>query len=59
MNSPLSIEEEIIPCAQCGTGVTTYWAPNGLISNFNYILVADWIFHGSCWEGKMWDFPND
>lgn len=50
---------EVYPCAGCGTGVETYWTTKGMISNRNYVLVASWVFHGSCWDGLICEHPPE
>lgn len=47
------IEEEVYSCARCGTGVLTRWSEKGMLSDSNIVLVADWVFHGSCWDGLV------
>lgn len=52
-------EEAVYPCAQCRTGVVTRWTERGMLSDPNVTLVADWVFHGSCWDGLIRENPPD
>lgn len=51
------IETEVYPCARCGTGVETRWTKDGMLSDFHVVLVADSVFHGSCWDGLLRENP--
>lgn len=53
------MEEETYPCAFCGTGVVTRWTERGMVSDPNTELVADWVFHRSCWDGMVRENPTD
>ncbi len=52
-----AIEEEVYPCALCRTGVVTRWTERGMLSDPNITLVADWVFHSSCWDGMVRENP--
>jgi hypothetical protein len=54
-----AVEIECYPCHRCGTGVETRWACNGggMLSDPNSTLVADWVFHSSCWDGLLRESP--
>ena len=49
----METEIEIINCAGCGKPVITYWAKNGGMCPGDYTLVADWVYHNSCWDKAM------
>ena len=50
------IETEEIPCAECGEKISVYF-DNGVVSRPEYVLVADWIFHTTCWNKKLDENP--
>jgi hypothetical protein len=39
-------------CPYCQTSVTYFWAAGnqGVLSDSTYVLVADWVYHGACWD---------
>ncbi len=51
-----NIKIEFYPCAKCGTAVETHWSDRGMLRGDN-VLVADWVFHPSCWEGMLRENP--
>jgi hypothetical protein len=51
------IEEKVYPCCMCRTGVVTRWTERGMLSDHNIVLVADWVFHGSCWDALVRENP--
>lgn len=52
------IEIEYYPCARCGTAVKTRWTERGMLSDYNEnVLVADWVYHPSCWEAQLIQYP--
>lgn len=56
IESAAAVEIEFYPCAQCGTAVETRWTKNGMLRDDN-VLVADWVFHPSCWDMKLRENP--
>ena len=53
----MQIEEATYPCTFCRTGVVTRWSERGMLSDPGVVLVADWVFHGSCWDGMVRENP--
>ena len=54
------IEVAYYPCAQCGTAVKTRWTERGMLSDHNEnVLVADWVFHPSCWDLLVRENPTE
>lgn len=49
-------EELDCVCPRCGTTVTIKWY-KGVISDPKYILVADWVYHSSCWDKFLEENP--
>jgi hypothetical protein len=45
-------------CACCGTAVETQWAADGggMLRGDN-VLVANWVFHPSCWDMMVRENP--
>jgi len=49
---------EFYPCRGCGTAVETQWTENGMLSEpTKNVLVADWVFHPSCWDLMVRENP--
>jgi enhancing lycopene biosynthesis protein 2 len=48
-------------CPGCGEEIDDIvYADDGkIISNPNYTLVADWIFHSKCWDEMVERYPTD
>jgi predicted nucleic acid-binding Zn-ribbon protein len=40
-------------CPGCGVPVVSYWETNGCVSNPDYDLIADTIWHAKCWAAVM------
>lgn len=54
----MKIKTEFYPCAFCGTAVKTCWTERGMQSDpTENVLVADWVFHPSCWDGMIRENP--
>jgi hypothetical protein len=49
----MTVETETSKCPYCGEPVTSYWTPEGCLSNPEYTLVADFIFHTKCWDEQV------
>lgn len=51
-------EREMIPCASCRELIATFWAPGGGgILRGSYVLIADTVWHESCWDkqtAELW-----
>jgi len=43
-------------CPYCQFPVTYYW-DNGVVSNKDYVLIADWIYHTECWDKLVEENP--
>jgi len=55
---PDEIETAFYPCAACGTAVKTRWTKDGMLGDpTENVLVADWVFHPSCWDGMIRENP--
>lgn len=54
----LEIEEQTDRCPYCGNPVISLWVKGGgCLSSPDYVLVADWIFHSSCWDRQVEEHP--
>lgn len=52
------IEELASKCPYCDEVVISKWIKGGgMLSNPNNVLVADWIYHGSCWDKLIEEHP--
>lgn len=53
------IEVRAFPCAGCGVAVDTLWLSRGrgMISKCGVTLVADSVFHTTCWDAKVAEHP--
>lgn len=51
------IDKLITKCPYCGEDVISYWSERGCISNPEYVLIADWIFHSICWDKQVEENP--
>lgn len=53
------IEEEHTLCPECGQVVVSRWANpgwrqrGGCLPSPDYVLVADWIYHSTCWDALV------
>jgi hypothetical protein len=52
-------DAEVYTCPYCCKDVVAYWALNnsGLISQDNYVPIANWIYHSECWNKQMKEHP--
>lgn len=50
-------------CPGCGEKVTSYWVEgeerNGCEPSVDYVLVADTIWHGNCWDEAVAKYDWD
>jgi len=45
-------------CPYCGKTVTGKWKRGGgMLSGPAYVLVADWLFHATCWDKQIAEHP--
>lgn len=49
-------EVVVVPCCGCGTAIETKWTLRGVLPG-DFVLVADWVFHPSCWDMKVRENP--
>jgi hypothetical protein len=55
---PDEIEAAAEICPLCGGLIMVLWAKEGgVISHPAYVLVADWIIHGTCWDALVERLP--
>ena len=50
----------IFRCGRCGHKVLTYWAEppyRGLLDSNEYTLVGDVVFHSTCWDECIAEYP--
>lgn len=51
-------EELVTVCPYCTKPVTSLWVKGGgCLSSSAYVLVADWVFHGDCWDKQVEEHP--
>lgn len=58
----MSVQYEILgeKCPYCQKLVEVKWVPGGgVLSDPNYCLIADWVYHSSCWDEQIEKFPPD
>jgi len=51
------METEISICPYCGKEVISFWTDRGCISDSQYVLVADWVYHSVCWDKQIEEYP--
>lgn len=51
-------QEEIVECICPGCGRIVKLRLNlGVVSDPEYTLIADWVYHSECWEKQIEKFP--
>jgi hypothetical protein len=43
-------------CPYCGKPVTIRWN-EGVVSSKEYVLIADWVYHSTCWDKQIEEHP--
>jgi len=51
------VEEQLDICPICKGLVVSLWVPGqGALLHKDYVLIADWVVHTSCWEKSLEEY---